>query len=342
MSHYRFCPLSGECVIISKKRKRRPSDFAYTSNVGDSIVSPFTYGNESKTPPEIYAIRDNGSAVNKPGWKVRVVPNKFNALDIEKEPKKIRFGLYDTMDGFGAHEVVIDTPRFPSDIYDYSIEETELLLAAIFARVRDLSRDSRLKYILPFKNSGPFSGATIAHPHTQIMAMPFMPLSVETELVKCKRYHSEHFRSLLEDMVQEEISANSRVVIRSEHFLVFCPFASMYPFSIFIMPISQKTDILSLDINVKKELSCVLNDAIFRLGQAIEGLSFNMIFKLKPPVREDEKELNIYHLMDEYHGWRIELQPRLAFDGGLEVGSGIMINSVLPVEAAEFFINVKR
>lgn len=341
MSHYRFCPLSGNCVIISKKRKKRPSDFAYQANENTKIESPFTYGNEHKTPPEIFAIRDHHHKPNSPHWKVRVVPNKYNALDIEKEPKKIRFGLYDTMDGFGAHEVVIDTPRFPSTMYDYSDYETNLLLRAIIARVTDLRLDHRLKYILPFKNNGPLSGATIAHPHTQILAMPFMPQLIEQELLRCKRYYMDHYRSLLEDLVQEEIDSKSRIVIKSENFVVFCPFASTNPFSIFIMPISQKNSFVSLSNEQIQELSEVLNSSVKRLGKAIDNLSFNMVLKLKPPVREDEKELNIYHLIDQYYGWRIELLPRLAFDGGFELGSGIKINPVPPEEAAEFLRGVR-
>jgi len=341
MSHYRFCPLSGNCVIISKKRKRRPSDFAFDGFENENIESPFIYGNEHKTPDEIYAVRNDSSVPNTPGWQVRVVPNKYNALDIEKEPKKIRFGLYDTIDGCGAHEVIIDTPKFPSSIYDFSTPEIVVLLETIAVRIADLGRDLRLKYILPFKNNGPFSGATIAHPHTQIMALPFLPHTTETEMLRCKTYYAEHSRSLLEDLAQEELIVKSRIVFKSENFLAFCPFASSHPFAINIMPVSQKNDFLNLDTARRQELADLLRETITRLGHAIDKASFNIVFRLKPPVREDERDYNLYHLIDNYYGWRIELTPRLLLEGGFELGSSVHINSVPPEEAAEFLRNVK-
>jgi UDPglucose--hexose-1-phosphate uridylyltransferase len=344
MSHYRFCPITGKCVIIATKRKRRPSDFAYSGFENESIDSPFVYGSEHKTPREIYSIRYDRSAPNTPGWQVRVVPNKYNALEIEKENKKIRFGLYDRMDGFGAHEVVIDTPRFPSSTYDFSEHEFSLFLTAIAARASDLGNDTRLKYILPFKNNGPFSGATLAHPHTQIMALPFLPQSVEQELLRCKRYFTEHGRSLLEDIVEEEITVKSRFVQASDNFFAFCPYASSEPFSVMIMPISQKYPFCNISQSHTKELAELLKAVLKRIGNATDNASFNMLFRLRPPDREDEKELNIYHLIDEYYGWRIEIIPRLTFDGGFELASGISINSVSPEESAEFLrkVNISK
>lgn len=336
MSHYRFCPISGKCVIVSAKRKRRPNDFAYSGFENENIDSPFVHGNEHKTPKEIFSIRHDGSRPDTPGWHVRVVPNKYNALDIEKEHKKIRLGIYDSMDGFGAHEVVIDTPRFPSSAYDFTELESFMFLSAIAARAKDLGSDQRLKYILPFKNNGPFSGATLAHPHTQIMALPFLPHSIEHELIRCKRYYAEHSRSLLEDITQEETLVKSRIVKQSENFLAFCPFASSEPFSVMIMPLSQKNIFCTLSKPLMEELAELLNTVVKKIGKATNNASFNVLFRLVPPVRDDEKDLNIYHLIDEYHGWRIEILPRLSFDGGFEQGTGIRINPVCPEESAEF------
>ena len=341
MSHYRFCPLSGNWVIISAKRKRRPSDFVLSSFENENTDSPFVYGNEHKTPREIFSIRAEGGDTNSPDWQVRVVPNKYNALDIEKDPKNIRLGLYDTMDGFGAHEVIVDTPRFPSSIYDFSESEMGFFLKAIIARYSDLCRDLRIKYILPFKNNGMFSGATISHSHTQIIAMQFLPQSIEGELIRCKRYFADHSRSLLEDIVQEELSVDSRIVDKSENFIAFCPFASSHSFCVTIMPIFQRSEFSELDQVEIQELSLMLGLVVKKLGIATDLASFNMLFHLKPPSREDEKERNLYHMLDEYYGWRIEIVPRISFDGGLEVASGIRINATPPEECAEFLRNIK-
>jgi len=341
MSHFRYCPLNGSWTIVSKKRKRRPSDFSFESFENPEIDSPFVYGNEKKTPPEIYAVREDGSEPNSPGWKVRVVPNKYNALDIEKEPQKLRFGLYDTMDGFGAHEVIIDTARFPSSIYDFSKEEIASFFAVVAKRVSDLSNDYRLRYILPFKNQGPMSGATLAHPHTQIIAMPFLPHSVTGELDRCRRYFAEHSRALMDDIIDEELCGKSRLVFVGDQFVAFCPFASQYPFAVTITPKKIGVDFCTLDTDDLEELSHAVKFVLARLGKATDKASFNMLFKIRPPIRDDEREPNFYHRLEEFYGWRIEIVPRIGLDGGLEIASGVRINSVPPEEAAEFLRNIK-
>jgi UDPglucose--hexose-1-phosphate uridylyltransferase len=286
-------------------------------------------------------VREDESEPNTPGWKVRVVPNKYNALDIEKDPQKVRFGLYDTMDGFGAHEIIIDTPKFPSSMYALSKDEICSFFAVIARRVSDLSNDHRLKYILPFKNQGAMSGATLSHPHTQIIAMPFLPQSMISELDRCRRYFAEHARPLLEDMIDEEIGIKKRVVFASDNFVVVCPFASPYPFAITIAPKKVSTGFCQLGKDELEELSGAVRHALVRLAKATNEASFNMLFKLRPPIRDDEREPNFYHRLDEFYGWRIEIIPRLGLDGGLEIASGVRINSVPPEEAAEFLRNIK-
>jgi len=147
VSHYRYSKLKDNWVIISPKRVRRPSDFELSSAEAYDVDSPFVYGNEHKTPSEIYAIRDYGSKKDTPGWKVRVVPNKYNALEIEKNPLTDFDGIFEKMEGFGAHEIIIDTPKFPSKFQELSAEEVALVLKAAKERITDLQKDTRIKYI---------------------------------------------------------------------------------------------------------------------------------------------------------------------------------------------------
>src|SRR5262249_41438863 len=142
---------------------------------------PFCEGNETKTPPEIFALRSGGAAPNSPGWEVRVVPNKFPALGIEGNPERRAVGIFDRMHGIGAHEVVIETPDHARDLALMSEEQLARVLAVYQDRLRDLKRDNRFKYVLLFKNHGTEAGASLAHPHAQIIATPVIPRAVAVE-----------------------------------------------------------------------------------------------------------------------------------------------------------------
>src|SRR4029077_20629441 len=166
-------PITGRWVIISSDRGKRPSDFVRESvQMKGSSFCPFCPGNELKTPPEILAYGRNGSGKDTPGWTVRVVPNKFPALGIEGNLDRQGEGLFDRMNGIGAHEVIIETPDHGKSLAGVSEAGIERVLCAFRERIVDLKRDIRFRYILVFKNHGAAAGATLEHSHSQLIALP--------------------------------------------------------------------------------------------------------------------------------------------------------------------------
>ncbi|TPW09807.1 MAG: galactose-1-phosphate uridyl transferase (Gal-1-P uridylyltransferase) (UDP-glucose--hexose-1-phosphate uridylyltransferase), partial [bacterium] len=204
MPELRKDPVVGRWVIISTDRGRRPSDFLVQSTPREANHCPFCPGQESQTPPEVLAVRHDGSARNTPGWKVRVVPNKFPALQIEGELDRRGEGLFDKMNGIGAHEVIIESTNHHAELSTLPVEEVALVLGAYRDRMIDLKGDPRFKYILVFKNWGEAAGATLSHPHTQLIAMPIIPKWVSEELKGSRSHFEMKERCIYCDILQQE------------------------------------------------------------------------------------------------------------------------------------------
>ena len=159
MPELRKDPIVGRWVIISTERGKRPSDFPMETRKRDAKLCPFCPTNESSTPPEIFARRDNGSKSNTPGWTLRVIPNKFPALRIEGDLNREGMGIFDKMNGIGAHEVIVETPDHTQDLVDLSLPQIENVLWAYRERINDLKRDARFRHIMIFKNQGEAAGS---------------------------------------------------------------------------------------------------------------------------------------------------------------------------------------
>jgi UDPglucose--hexose-1-phosphate uridylyltransferase len=152
---------------------------------------------EQMTAPEVLAYRDNGSQPNGPGWRVRAVSKKFPALRIEGAAGRRGDGLYDLMNGIGAHEVLVESPDHDRGLADLELHQIEELLWAYRERVLDLARDDRFRYVLIFKNHGAEAGASLEHPHSQLIALPILPLNVQQELRGASAYYPERLPSRL-------------------------------------------------------------------------------------------------------------------------------------------------
>ncbi|HEY3215805.1 MAG TPA: DUF4931 domain-containing protein, partial [Candidatus Eisenbacteria bacterium] len=238
MPELRKDPVIGRWVIISTERSRRPTNFGPVLAETVGGFCPFCPGSEDKTPPEVYAVRHNGGPPNSAGWMVRVVPNKFPALQIEGSLDRRGEGLYDKMNGVGAHEVVIESPSHDQDLSDLSVDHIEQVLLAYRERVLDLHRDKRIRYVLIFKNHGSQAGATLEHTHTQLIATPIIPKSIQEELEGARRYYELKERCVFCDIIQQETAdqPTRRLVSMSDGFLAIEPFAPRFPFETWILP----------------------------------------------------------------------------------------------------------
>ena len=210
MPELRKDPVVGRWVIISTERSRRPGHYTPEPSNGDRSFSPFVTGREEMTPPEVFAIRSDGSMRNAPGWMVRVVPNKFPALEIEGSLDRRGEGLYDKMNGIGAHEVVIETPDAALQFADLPVEQIQRVLVAWRERMLDLKKDTRFRYVLVFKNHGAGAGATLEHGHSQLIALPIVPNFVREEIEGARRHFQDKERCVFCDIIRQETSAGTR------------------------------------------------------------------------------------------------------------------------------------
>jgi len=223
-------PIIGRWVIISTERGKRPTDFQSVTKKRDPKLCPFCPSNELSTPPEVYAIRQNGSKPNSPGWSLRVVPNKFPALVIEGDINREGVGIFDKMNGTGAHEVIIETPDHMKDLVDLEDEDFKNVIRAYRDRILELQNDSRFKYILVFKNQGEAAGASLEHSHSQLIATPILPKRVMEELTGAENYYNYKERCIYCDIIKQELNDNVRVVAENDMFVALEPSACRFPF----------------------------------------------------------------------------------------------------------------
>jgi UDPglucose--hexose-1-phosphate uridylyltransferase len=335
MSELRWDPLKLHWVIIATERGRRPRDFMVEAESLETVACPFCYGNEDKTPPEIFAIRPAG-APNTPGWQVRVIPNKYPALRIEGELKSHGYGLYDVREGIGAHEVIVETPDHDRGMGDLATEEIVRVLMAYRARYLDLRRDSRFRYLMLFKNHGRRAGATLPHSHSQLIAVPLTPPVAATELRISREFFADKERCIFCDLIDFELSCGERVVKEFANFVLLTPYASCLPFELRLYPKRHGHDFALLDDRMLAELAVALKDMLARLKLVLKNPPFNFILHTAPPLHPRHGKPEYWGSIEYDYHWHIELVPRVTQIAGFEWGTGFYINPTSPEDAARF------
>jgi UDPglucose--hexose-1-phosphate uridylyltransferase len=314
----------GRWGFISGERGRRPSDFG-PEPVRPKLTScAFCAGHEDKTPPEILAARPPGSPPNTPGWSYRVVPNKFPALRIEGELEASAEGLFDRMDGIGAHEVIIETPDHLASLATLPLDAVADVLLAYRERVLDLKKDSRFQYVLVFKNHGEAAGASLEHPHSQLIATPIIPIMVAEELTGSAAYYERKERCVWCDIVRQERGDRRRLIQDRDGFVVVAPFAPRFPFETWILPDRHRSAFEESDVDELRSLAGVLQELLVRMNRVLNDPPFNFMLHTAP-LHESG--------VDHFH-WHLEVIPKLTRVAGFEWGSGFFINPVAPEDAA--------
>ncbi len=326
MPELRKDPIHGRWVIISTERGRRPSDFVTEERRAIGGFCPLCEGNEDRTPPEIVAFRNDGTPSNSPGWTLRVVPNKFPALRIEGDLDREGEGMYDKMNGVGAHEVVIETPRHSETIATLPLKGVENVLWAYRARIVDLRRDQRLRYVLVFKNHGVSAGASLEHPHSQIIALPVVPRRVAEEIEGAKAYFRYKDRCVFCDIIRQELQQRKRIVSENKSFLSVAPFASRFPFETWILPKTHYPSFEEMESSRYEEAAQILSETLQKMNRVLNDPPYNYIIHTSSFSGLDN---------DHYH-WHFEIMPKLTKVAGFEWGTGFYINPTPPEEAAEY------
>ncbi|MDI6799729.1 MAG: galactose-1-phosphate uridylyltransferase [Actinomycetota bacterium] len=330
MPELRRDPTTGRLTVIATERAARPEVFCLAKENFSSSPKdcPFCPGNEDMTPQEVFALRPPGRSPNDDGWQVRVIPNKFPAFtlkDLEGEGGWVKEGLHESSPAVGIHEVIINTPDHLRGLSLMEPSEIEMVLATYLVRLASLKAYPHLKSSIVIINHGQRAGASMEHPHSQLFSMANEIPLLKTEMATAKLYFEDKGRCIYCDIVQEEAQAKERVLLESDHFLSLLPFASRFPFEIWILPKRHSKDFESLTEEEKGDLAVLLKRVTYKIQVGLNDPSYNLY------IHSDG--------FDDgagcYYHWHIEMIPRLINLAGFEMGSGMMINIASPEKAVK-------
>jgi UDPglucose--hexose-1-phosphate uridylyltransferase len=280
----------------------------------------------------VYAVREEGSAPNSPGWHVRVIANKYPALNEEGRLNRQGVGMCDMANGIGVHEVIVETPHHDRDTADLSAEQISVVLGAYRQRIVALREDKRLKYVLIFKNQGRSAGASLQHAHSQLIATPITPKRVKEKLDGAKRYFDYKHRCVFCDYIKQETELfGHRLVEDTDHFVALSPFAARFPFETWILPKRHMLDFSLVERHEMDNLGHLLKLILMKLRRALSDPPFNYVLHQAPYRRPRG---GYWTTIEEDYHWHIELIPRLTRMAGFEWGSGFYINPTAPEAAA--------
>lgn len=307
--HLRKDPFSPVWVIINDERQKRPNDY-----VDSNIICPFCPGNEKETPPSVFEKKKGNE------WYIRVVENKYPAVLKNVKNLSYKEGIFTKYFFNGRHEVIIETPLHNARIYE--IEHLNEVLNVFKLRMKKLYDLKGIEYVMLFRNYGINAGASLKHPHSQIVALPFVPVRVMDEVEKFKLHFEKENRCLMCDVINCELKLNKRIIFSNKYFLVFAPFASRFNFEMWVAPIDHSPNFYDEEkfVHLAEALKLVFK----KLHLIVPDISYNIIFHTAP------KSNNFFH-------WHIEILPKLAMPAGFEWGSGFYINSISPEEVSILF-----
>jgi len=282
------------------------------------------------------SVREPPESSNVSGWQVRVIPNKFPALTIESPQERYGKGIYDVVSGFGAHEVIVETPSDDEQMADFSLSHLRNVFSVYRDRLADLRRDSRFRYIMIFKNYGSEAGASLFHSHSQIIAIPVTPSLTAVELSSKREYFRNKERCMMCDILHQEIEDGERIVINEEFFVAFTPFASSFPFELRIAPKIHNHDFSVVDEDHLQHFAGVVKELLTRLRKVLDDPPYNFILHTSPPVNPHPGKPDYWtSIADDFH-WHLDLIPRMTMIAGFEWGTGFQINPTSPEDAARF------
>jgi UDPglucose--hexose-1-phosphate uridylyltransferase len=324
MAEFRRDPLTGAGVIIAQNRGDRPHEFGTARRVRTAQTCPFCEGNERETPPEVFALRADGSPPDRPGWRVRIVPNKYPAV-VPAPAAVLQAGEEEALwDLAGVHEVVIESPRHLQRTSEFQTDELVEVLFSYRDRLRSLKNDGRLAYAIIFKNVGPDAGATIEHAHSQLVALPIVPDQINIVRHNTQRYHDEHGECLFCKVTTDEIDARKRIIASTDDLVAFCPFASRVPYETRIAPRGHEMHFPEIKADTISQLASLLKSVVAKIDDVLHNPDYNYIIHTAP---FDTAGSQNYH-------WYMAILPRLTTLAGFEWGTGCTINAVSPESAA--------
>lgn len=343
MSELRHDPLTDRWVIISVERGARPID-AQLLEKKKSELCPFCPGNEDQTPvPEIYAVLKDGhtrhSVLDRnyihSDWLIRVIPNKYPALQPEILLSREGIGIYDKISGIGAHEILIESPEHSVEIPLLPLQQVVIVFNTIKLRMNDLEKNHYFRYLSLYKNKGESAGASLGHPHWQLNALPITPSEVARELHTSQVHYEKKERCLICDILSQEIKSGGRMVETNETFAVLAPFSSRFAGELLIAPLPHFhcSSFPGIDDKTIEVLALVLRRTLARLMRGYNDSDYNIVLHTAPFFRQQKND-DGKTIEEDYH-WHLHIFPRIAKIAGFELGNDCYINTVPPEDVAK-------
>lgn len=321
MPEMRRNPLTGAWAIIAPERANRPADRRVSTQRTSPTACPFCPGNEAATSHEITRLPDpNG----RHAWGLRVFPNRYPAFRIEEAPRSKAAGPYDLLAAVGAHEVFVETPLHEHPAAAMRFTEMRQIVRLWKTRVLDLQRDPRIAHCVVFKNHGALAGATLEHPHSQLIAMPTVPTALGRESDNAAAHHAQRGRCLVCDMIDWERQQRERLVYESAEVVAFMPWASRVAFETWIVPLAHQSHFERDSDAVIDAVADAALRTLVRLEASIPQLAYNISIATAP-MRDSGRP--------DYH-WHLRILPSVSRQAGYEWTSGCHINTTAPEAAA--------
>ncbi len=331
MHELRKDPITNRWVIVLSESKK-PEEYVISRDEQKKSDCVFCAGREKETPPEIMSIRDNNQP-NTPGWSVRVIPEINPLLQVEGSLERKGMGMYDKMNSIGASELVIESPEHNKTPEEMGVEQITKIISVYKSRILDLEKDSRLRQIIVFKNSGRKAGAISSHSHSQIVATPVIPKNIKEELDIAKNYYAYKERCLFCDIIREELRSGQRVILETKNFVAFCPYAPRFPFQFWIIPKRHNCEFQDINEEEITDLSSVMLITFKNMFKTFQNSPYNYIIHTAP--NRVPRQNHWHTLGDDYH-WHIEVIPRITSVSGFEWGTGLYVIPTSPESAAKF------
>ncbi|HSQ41556.1 MAG TPA: DUF4931 domain-containing protein [Fibrobacteraceae bacterium] len=332
MSEFRQNIATGEWVIIAPERRGRPDDYVHAKLGGDlaaqesyHVDCPFCRGNEAQCREPVYEILDGRD------WKIRVVPNIFAALDTDANPSRQREGVQLKAGGYGVAEVLIESPLHNVDLATLPLAQVEEVIKAYRYRYNEISADPAINIVNIFRNHGPNAGASLRHPHSQIIGCMVAPPHVTDQIEYAKRYYNTWGTCVYCTAIEDELKQGVRIVQESQYFVAYCPFASKSPYEVRIYPRRHCSIFGALEAEEEIDLAMVLKQTLMRLRILLDDPDYN--FYIRSATTSDG-QVQFYH-------WYLTIVPRTSHHAGFELGTGIYINTSSPEVCAAELRNVK-
>lgn len=329
MTEMRLNLVTRDWVVIATERAKRPADFR---RAGDRAfcppyveTCPFCAGNEHKSPKELFRQADDGA------WKIRVVQNKYPAVSDAGDRQRLTEGTKRMVSGVGHHEVIIESPLHDASPAFLDLKYVEDLVRCYRDRFVLAYEDPRVDHVIIFKNHGESSGTSIDHPHSQLIAIPVVPMKFRDRVLAAMHYFDDTGECLICDIIKMEINDGRRIVIDTGDFLTFVPYAAISPFHVWIIPKRHSASFSGITENEIIALARHLKALLLKYHIGLEDPDYNFVIRSSRPADLD----------NPYSHWYVSVIARISTTAGFELGSGIYYNTGVPEEIAPFLKAIK-